>query len=264
MKRVTITSLFLMGVMLNVLAQSPELSLRNVKSNDITFDDIQYWVGSGSNRCIMIVNWCEPQIAFAWGYRFESDSLLVSQLLDDIAQDDPRFAYVDGGGYITEITYQDSTYTLALKGGYWMYNINEGAVNGISTQYVHPDDMVEFGDESCGQSDTEWVYVWDIPITPVSNPFGDTNHISTINFNVYDALLYPNPASDFVVCELKGWNESVNLSVVDLNGKIIYSDRVDCNENAFYKIPCGDFPKGMYFLYITSKAGRVTKKLIVY
>lgn len=262
MKRVTITSLFLMGVMLNVLAQSPDLSLRNVKSNDITFDDIQYWVGSGSNRCIMIVNWCEPQIAFAWGYRFESDSLLVSQLLDDIAQDDPRFAYVDGGGYITEITYQDSTYTLALKGGYWMYNINEGAVNGISTQYVHPDDMVEFGDESCGQSDTEWVYVWDIPITPVTNPTVDPNAITSIDMRDKDVILYPNPAKDFIYCDFNAWNERIRLTLLDIQGKTLYSQTVDGAEVC--KLSLLYFPNGMYFLHLESNTYRQTKKIIIY
>jgi len=264
MKRVTITSLFLMGIMLNALSQSQGLSLKNVKSNDITFDDIQYWIGSGENRCLLIVNWCDPEIAFAWGYRFASDTVSVSQVLADIALADSRFTYVDGGGYITEITYHDSDYLLSLKGDYWMYNINEGAVMGIATQKVETDDFIEFGDESCGISDTDWVYVWDIPVTSVSNPVGDTNHITPINNNIYDAMLYPNPASDFVVCELKGWNEKVELSVVDMNGKIIYSNTVDCKETTICKLPCTDFQKGMYFLHIASKAARSTKKLMLY
>ena len=44
-----------------------------------------------------------------------------------------------------------------------------------------PTTWSNLGDESCGQSDTEWVYVWDIPITPVTNPTVDPNAITSID-----------------------------------------------------------------------------------
>lgn len=264
MKRVTIVSLFLMGVMLNAVAQTPDLLLKNVKFNDITFDDIQYWVGSGTNRCLLIVNWCEPEIAFAWGYRYESDSISVSKVLEDIADADARFAYVDGGGFITEITYHDSNYSLALKGGYWMYNINEGAVSGIADQYVHKDDYIEFGDEFCGVSDSAWVYVWPIPVTPVSNPSGDTTHIAPININVYEYLVYPNPANEQITCELKGWNESVTVSIHDMKGRLMYSDKMECKESTTVSVSLANFSKGMYFLHLQSDNRLHIQKLIIY
>ncbi|HQB20593.1 MAG TPA: hypothetical protein PK495_08470, partial [Bacteroidales bacterium] len=153
------------------LAQSSSITNRQVlKSNDISFEDILFWVGEGSNQSIFIVNWCSPEIAFAWGYRFSEDSVLVSKIIEDIAAADSRIVFTDGGGYITNITYKDSVYNLGLSGDFWMYNVNEGWATGIGLQYIHNEDIVEFGDESCGISDTNWIYVWDIVITPVSKP----------------------------------------------------------------------------------------------
>jgi hypothetical protein len=122
--------------------------------------------------------------------------------------------------------------------------------------------MVEFGDESCGQSDTEWVYVWDIPITPVTNPTVDPNAITSIDMRDKDVILYPNPAKDFIYCDFNAWNERIRLTLLDIQGKTLYSQTVDGAEVC--KLSLLDFPNGMYFLHLESNTYRQTKKIIIY
>ena len=47
----------------------------NTDPVDATIDtsDIVFWVGSGSNSAVLIVNWGDPDTAFAWGFRFNRD-----------------------------------------------------------------------------------------------------------------------------------------------------------------------------------------------
>ncbi|MDR0604706.1 MAG: hypothetical protein LBG80_10425, partial [Bacteroidales bacterium] len=94
------------------------------KNNTITSNDIIYWIGEGTSEAIFAVNWCDPEIAFAWGYRFD-DSVLVSKVMDDIKAADARFDYVATGSWLNEITYKDNTYDLKLDGNNLIYILNE-------------------------------------------------------------------------------------------------------------------------------------------
>ncbi|MDR2410344.1 MAG: T9SS type A sorting domain-containing protein [Bacteroidales bacterium] len=233
------------------------------KNNTITTNDIVYWIGEGTNEAIFAVNWCDPEIAFAWGYRFD-DSVLVSKVMEDIKAADARFDYVDGngGGYVTEITYKDSTYDLKLKGSYWMYNVNEGYADGINLQYVSNNDVIEFGDESCGLSDDFWNYVWTTPVTPVSDP-SNVNIISNENISV-EVLTYPNPAKGYTNLTMKGWEGNVSMSIVDVNGRIIRQEQFYVKDNTMKRIETNSFSKGIYFIYLQSDKTIQTQKLIIY
>ena len=96
----------------------------NAQSEDATIstDQIQYWVGEGTNEVVFVVNWCSPETALAWGYRFNGDDVTVEMMMDDIAEADSRFLYEGSGGVVNEITYQDENMSLSLRGMYWMYN----------------------------------------------------------------------------------------------------------------------------------------------
>ncbi len=140
----------------------------------IANDQIRYWVGGGSKSAILTVNWCDTAIAFAWGVRFEGDSILVADLMHTVALYDPRIHFTYGDWGITDITYQDETYNLALAGDWWMYNVNgQSAMLGIDAQYVHNGDVIKWGDESCGIADANFNYVWTTPIQPILTGVSD-------------------------------------------------------------------------------------------
>ena len=141
--------------------------------NDATIspDNIQYWVGTGNNQAILIVNWCSPNKALAWGYSYSGSNVTVEDMMDDIAAADSRFSYSGGGGVVNDIYYQDNNYNLSLSGMFWWYLINGTSANvGFSGYYLQNNDVIKWGDESCGISDGNWGYVWTTPVEPVSNP----------------------------------------------------------------------------------------------
>ena len=141
--------------------------------NDATIssDSIQYWVGTGDNQAILIVNWCNPQKALAWGYRFTGNNVTVEDMMDDIATADSRFSYNGSGGIVNDIYYNDNNYNLSLDGMFFWYLVNSISANvGYTGYYLQNNDVIKWGDESCGVSDGSWGYVWTTTVEPVSNP----------------------------------------------------------------------------------------------
>jgi len=267
MKRFILCSV-LIGLMgLNMKAQNNNKTtnekLNVQKSNDISFDDMLFWVGEGSNRAMFIVNWCNPEIAFAWGYRFNGDSLLVSDIIEDIAAADSRIHFTDGGGYISDISYIDSTYSLGLVGDYWMYNVNEGSASGIGSQYVYTNDFIEFGDESCGNSDTNWIYTWNTSVTPVSVPDSGV-FVSLITGNNMQISMYPNPCTDMIHIDLSGVNETVYLTLTNLDGKILFADNMLVSGSEHRTIPVNKLSRGIYFVRFQGATLNKVRKIIVY
>ena len=53
-----------------------------------SFDDIHYWVGEGTNKCAVVVDW--GGTAKAWGYRWNGDCTNVMEVAERIAHEDPR------------------------------------------------------------------------------------------------------------------------------------------------------------------------------
>ncbi len=122
---------------------------------------IRYWVGEGENEVVFAVNWNEPDTCLAWGYRFSEETVTVQQIMDDIAEADPRFAYDAAGGWLNDITYNDGILNLGLVGMYYMFNVNGGmAMLGFDQQTVSNGDFVKWGDESCGTEIAPWTLVW--------------------------------------------------------------------------------------------------------
>jgi hypothetical protein len=230
------------------------------KNNTITTNDILYWIGEGTNEAIFAVNWCLPEIAFAWGYRFSNSAVLLSTVMEDIKATDSRFDYVDAGGFVTEITYKDSLYDLALAGLYWMYNLNESSADGMNVQTVSNGDIIEFGDEGCSVSDEFWNYVWTIPITPVK----PTGNVAIHEASATPVSLFPNPANDYTTITMAGIEETITLSLVDITGTLLYKEDVHGDGNTTKKIDIRNLAKGIYFVSLQGKHTIQTKKLIVY
>ncbi|HEX2474405.1 MAG TPA: hypothetical protein VHK01_06660, partial [Lacipirellulaceae bacterium] len=64
-----------------------------------SFDDIQFWVGSGANRAAVAIDWHENTIeppALVWGYRWDGIAH-GNDMLTAIVAADPRFFAKLGG-----------------------------------------------------------------------------------------------------------------------------------------------------------------------
>jgi hypothetical protein len=70
----------------------------------IDASEITYWVGTGSNQAVVAVNWSNG--AYAWGVRFNGESITVQDALDSMAAYDYRFDY-SADGYLNNITFDE-------------------------------------------------------------------------------------------------------------------------------------------------------------
>ncbi len=76
-----------------------------------TFDDIHYWVGEGTNRCALVVDW--GGTAKAWGYRWNGAAPTLATVIKEVAEEDPRL----------HLKYSNSTYGFYLNN--LAYDVND-------------------------------------------------------------------------------------------------------------------------------------------
>ncbi len=65
------------------------------RASAFTFDDIQFWVGTGTNRSALVVDWFEDSAepaALAWGYRWDGTATGRDMLLAVVEADQRLFA----------------------------------------------------------------------------------------------------------------------------------------------------------------------------
>ena len=77
----------------------------------LSFDDVRFWVGEGTNRMVVVIDWNVPDTpsSLAWGYRWNGAAPAMARAISDIAREDNRLHYfssqsqwgtsVDGFGY---------------------------------------------------------------------------------------------------------------------------------------------------------------------
>ena len=215
--------------------------------------EILYWVGQGENEVVFAVNWAEPNICYAWGFRFSTESVLVKDVMDAIAEADDRFSYVVGGWGVEDIKYDTPDLQMALVGMYWMYNIN-GMMAGLGydQQPVVAGDFIKWGDESCGTEIAPWTLVWETPVQPVPN----NTSVSESNLN---ASLQPNPATSYTMLNCPAGSV---VTVCDVQGRILSTSVVGHNMESL-RIETAGFEAGLYFVTINDGAARQTLKLMV-
>ena len=206
---------------------------------------------------IFCVNWNEPNKALAWGYRFSTESIIVKEVMDGIAEVDHRFAYDASMGYVSDITFDEDDLHLALAGLYFMYNLNGVMAGyGYDEQTLVNGDFVKWGDESCGTEIAPWTYVWTQEVEPVTvyDAVGENNMTSL--------SIYPNPAvsETFVTLENDGLNE---VSVYDLQGRLVSSVVFVANAGEQVRLSTEMLNAGVYFVRVSSDSATQTAKLVV-
>lgn len=79
------------GVPRNDIPGNTPLTTTNITTN-ITFSDIQYWVGTGSNQAAFVVQWNDSKNpdALVWGFRWDGNAT-GEDMLKAIAKADKRF-----------------------------------------------------------------------------------------------------------------------------------------------------------------------------
>lgn len=162
----------------------------------LPFSEILYWVGSGTDSAEFIVNFANPDTAFAWGYLFNG-STTAQAMVDAIAAADPRF-WTEGSPSLNgDIHFViDNGDTLGLSPvdptmgyNFWWTNLNGVSAGSGAASTLHNGDVFKYGDMN---SATGWdalgsYYMeeaWNTIPTPVSVPTsGNTPTEATIAFS---------------------------------------------------------------------------------
>ena len=159
----------------------------------IDASEITYWVGTGSNQAVVAVNWSNG--AYAWGVRFNGESITVQDALDSMAAYDYRFDY-SADGYLNNITFDEGNLHLTgLLGSFWESKHNgisdmglaQTLVNGDFEKWAEPaagviTDSIYYGEEWGWY----YIYTYTMSILPMWAP--EPESIS-ITFNVNDPTL---------------------------------------------------------------------------
>ncbi len=83
--------------------------------------------------------------------------------------------------------------------------------------------------------------------------------------NELELIIFPNPVSDGrVTVSIKNTvEESINVSILSIQGKLIYSQTTSSSQLQRLDLDVSNFSKGTYFIRIDKPSGITTKKLII-
>ncbi len=162
----------------------------------LPFSQLLYWVGSGSNSAEFIVNFAQPDTAFAWGYRFDGTTT-AQAMIDAIAAADPRFWTVGTPSYNGDIHFVlDNGDTLGLSPvdpamgyNFWWANLNGISAGSGSSETLHNNDVFKYGDMNSAIGwdplgtyflQEAWVKV-PTPVTPPAAPVEPDTLCTTVH-----------------------------------------------------------------------------------
>jgi hypothetical protein len=73
---------------------SSSINIIGIPATDFTFDDIQYWVGEGQNKAMLIIQWNDGKNpdALVWGYKWNGKKYGYDMVVDIAKTDERLFA----------------------------------------------------------------------------------------------------------------------------------------------------------------------------
>jgi hypothetical protein len=183
-----------------------------------------------------------------------------------------------------------STLTMTESGLYSVYVQNEFGCSSTSEPYLYCAPVEVFFNPSSYQlsvADTYDTYQWfyngmllqgaityylisppnGVYAVQVTNSYGCvvTSDMITVNVGVEEIALenqlnvYPNPVADVLNVQWKNTNESATLSIRDLSGRLVLSERV-ANGNAVLEL--SKLSSGNYILELQTEEGSLRKQVV--
>ncbi len=208
----------------------------------LPFSEILYWVGTGTDSAEFIVNFANPDTAFAWGYLFNG-STTAQAMVDAIAAADPRFWTEGTPSYNGDIHFVlDNGDTLGLSPvdptigyNFWWTNLNGVSAGSGAASTLHNGDVFKYGDMNSAIGwDPLGTYfleeAWVKTPTPVTPPTGPTPEEATIDFN--DILFWVGNGSNEAVMAVNwadtalawGYRWNGTATVADMMAHIAAAD----------------------------------------
>ena len=99
--------------------------------------------------------------------------------------------------------------------------------------------------------------------SPATAPFTTTVGIDEMD-HTFGVALYPNPATDATTLSLSGIEGSVEVSVIDMSGRVVVSEHVECaSADCVKRIDIHSLTTGAYLVRVSNDSINLLKRLIV-
>lgn len=229
----------------------------------IAFEDILYWVGTGSDSAVFIVNYAQPDTAFAWGYLFNGTTT-AETMANNIAAADPRLEISGSpsmGGDIRFALENGDTLGLSPVGelgyNFWWTNLNGVSADAGANSTIHNGDVFKYGDlnSAIGWDNMGGYFMqeaWEKVPTPVSVP-DTTGHVGIYDANAdFIFTVWPNPATMRVNVEAF---RDAEAQLFDLAGRQVGKYKLVQGANT---IDISGLANGVYML----RAGGTVRKIV--
>ena len=97
----------------------------------------------------------------------------------------------------------------------------------------------------------------------VSANFRTTGGVGIGDVNTVSCTIYPNPTTSSTTISVSGVNGKVKIEVVDMNGRVVSSDNLECSSDCVKTMDVDNLAQGAYFVRITADSVSMVRKLIV-
>ena len=144
----------------------------------------------------------------------------------------------------------------------WTYNSNgsdvtiETTTNSVTLNFytsASSGNLTVKGHNECGEGIVSNNYP--IYVSPVSVD----EMVSKLNYQIY-----PNPTNGVVTISINGINDNLDLQVIDLQGKLIHTEKLSKDIPSYTKdIDLSKYAKGIYYIRLTNTSFTKVEKLVV-
>jgi len=227
------------------------------EESTIAASEIVYWVGEGSKKVVMAVNWADT--ALAWGYKFNGNKT-VSDMMNDIAAADPRFSIELGQYGIDDIIFVVAPGDTLRKQAYsYWESKNNGVMDAGMGQSLNDGDFEKWAEPAAGivvdsmEYGGYWYYsyVYTMDIHPVSVP--QTQGIA--GAEAVSLSVYPNPAADRVM--VSGIEGDGTAVLYDMRGSVVATFAVNGDET---RLDLSGLTSGVYMLRVADSVVKIVKE----
>ena len=90
-----------------------------------------------------------------------------------------------------------------------------------------------------------------------------TANVGIDNISGAVCTIYPNPTSSSTTISVSGVNGKVRISVVDMNGRTVAAETLECNSDCTKTMDVDHLAQGAYFVRITGDEVNMVRKLVV-
>jgi len=90
-----------------------------------------------------------------------------------------------------------------------------------------------------------------------------TDQVGIDNVDGIGCTIFPNPATATTTISVTGANGTVRISVVDMNGRTVATETLECSDDCVKSMDVDRLAQGTYFVRVTGDNVNMVKKLIV-